>query len=70
MTIWRISKYYFGYDNYPTYLATPYDFVGYVKYFLIKYGIKDVYLFKRQANNKVKRLNRAIQRKRKKYNNN
>lgn len=70
MTIWRVDKHYFGHDNYPTYLVTPYDFVGYMKYFLKRYGLKGVYLFKNQANNKARRLNRTVQRKRKKCNGN
>lgn len=65
MTIWKVSKHYFGNDDCPTYIVSPYDFHGYMKYCFWRNGLKNVYLFKRRADNKVNSLNRAIQRRRK-----
>lgn len=70
MIIWKVSKHYFGGDGYPTYIVSPHDFHGYMKYCFWSNGFKNVCLFKKLAENKAKRLNRAIQKKRQKYKDN
>lgn len=70
MTIWKVSRHYFGGDSYPTYIVSPYDFYGYVKYCFWKNGLKNIYLSRKLAENKANRLNRTIQRKRQKYKDN
>lgn len=59
MTLWKVHKYYDIKDN-VHYDVMPYDFKGHLKCCWKWYGIKGLkwcYLFKKQAENKAKKLN-------------
>lgn len=62
MTLWKVDRYYHN-SNTPTYEVMPYNFRGHLyccwKWYGFK-GLKWCYLFKKQAENKAKRLNNHI----------
>ena len=62
MTLWKVNRYYHN-NNTATYKVMPYDFKGHLKCCWKWYGIKGLnwcYLFKKQAENKSKKLNKHI----------
>ena len=62
MTLWTVDKYYYNNDV-PTYEVMPYSFRGHLKCCWKWYGVKGLkwcYLFKKQAERKVRKLNGGI----------
>lgn len=62
MTLWKVDKYYDRNDNI-YYDVMPYNLRGYLKCCLKWYGFKGLkwcYLFKKQAERKVEKLNKHI----------
>ena len=59
MTLWKVNRYYRN-DDKPVFEAMPYNLRGHLicccKWYGFK-GLKWCYLFKKQAENKAKRLN-------------
>ena len=61
MTLWKVDKYYHNSNgNVPVYEVIPYNFRGHLiccwKWYGLK-GLKWCYLFKKQAENKARKLN-------------
>ena len=59
MTLWKVNRYYHN-SNTPIYEVMPYDLCGHLiccwKWYGIS-GLKWCYLFKKQAENKARKLN-------------
>lgn len=66
MTLWKVKKCYFNYDNDVSeiaYVILPYDLKGHLKCCFEWYGIKGLkwcYLFEKQAKRKADKLNKQI----------
>lgn len=62
MTLWKVCKHYHN-SNIPTYEVMPYSLCGHLmcclKWYKFK-GLKWCYLFKKQAENKARRLNELL----------